>query len=209
MSAPASAAAVFTLSSPTDLSALTVGQDVEIDLSLSGLPFPNNTTDFIFNLNTKILFPTSLFQAIPDPTSTSGLTAVVAPGSVFDNNVQGPLQVANFNAQSSLPAGAAIGNFSESPNVNSGAIGLNGLYYSFMLKAIAPGSGSISFDPSPGANQYAANETGFNFAPLITSGNLSFTISQASVPEPSSLCMLATGAAAIGHRLLVRRRSAV
>ena len=76
MSAPASAAAVFTLSSPADLSALTVGQDVEIDLSLSGLPFPNNTTDFIFNLNTKILFSTSQFQAIPDPTSTSGLTAV-------------------------------------------------------------------------------------------------------------------------------------
>ena len=133
----------------------------------------------------------------------------MAPGSVFDNNVQGPLQVANFNAQSSLTAGAAIGNFSESPNVNSGAIGLNGLYYSFMLKAIAPGSGSISFDPSPGANQYAANETGFNFAPLITNGNLSFTISQAAVPEPSSICMLAIGAAAIGHRLLVRRRSAV
>src|SRR4051794_11364310 len=160
MSAPARAAAVFTLSSPSNLSALTVGQAVEIDLSLSGLPSPNNATDFIFNLNTKILFNSSLFQAIPDPTSSSGLTAAVAPGSVFINNAQGSLQVANFNAQSSLVAGAANGNFSLSPNPNSGAIGLNGLYYSFMLKAIAPGSGAISFDPTPGANQYAANETG-------------------------------------------------
>ena len=50
--------------------------------------------------------------------------------------------------------------------MNSGAIGLNGLYYSFLLKAAAPGSGSIQFDPTQGANQYAANETGFNFAPI-------------------------------------------
>ncbi len=48
LSAPARANVVFTLSSPSDLSALTVGQVVEIDLSLSGLPFPNNQTDFIF-----------------------------------------------------------------------------------------------------------------------------------------------------------------
>jgi hypothetical protein len=216
VSAPARAAAVFTLSSPSDLSALKVGQTFEIDLSLSGLPFPNNQTDFIFNLNTKILFDSSLFQAIPDPTSLSGLTAVVAPGSVFDNSVQGPLQIANFNFQgakpdglpdSSLTSGAATGIFSQYPNTNSGAIGLNGVYYSFMLKAIAPGSGAISFDPTPGANEYAANETGFNYAPLNTNGNLSFRI--ASVPEPSSIFMLAIGVAAIGHRLLARKRAAV
>jgi hypothetical protein len=216
-SAPARATAVFTLSSPSDLSALTVGQEVEIDLSLSGLPFPNNQTDFIFNLNTKILLDSSLFQAVLDPTSLSGLTAVVAPGSVFDNNVQGPLQIANFNFQglkpdglpdSSLTSGAATGIFSQYPNTNSGAIGLNGLYYSFMLKAVAVGTGSISFDPTPGANEYAANETGFNYAPLVTAGNLSFTISPAAVPEPSSICMLAIGVAAMGHRLLARKRTA-
>jgi hypothetical protein len=216
-SSPARAAAVFALSSPSDLSALTVGQVVEIDLSLSGLPFPNNQTDFIFNLNTKILFDSSLFQAVPDPTSLSGLAAAVAPGSVFDNNVQGPLQIANFNYQgvkpdglpdSSLTPGAAIGIFSQFPNTNSGAIGLNGLYYSFMLKAVAAGTGSISFDPTAGANEYAANETGFNYAPLNTNGNLPFAIGQASVPEPSSLCMLAIGVAAIGHRLLARKRKA-
>jgi hypothetical protein len=213
----ARATAVFTLSSPSDLSALTVGQVVEIDLSLSGLPSPNNQTDFIFNLNTKILFDSSLFQAVPDPTSLSGLTAVVAPGSVFDNNVQGPLQIANFNYQgakpdglpdSSLTSGAATGIFSQYPNTNSGAIGLNGLYYSFMLKAVAAGTGSISFDPAAGANEYAANETGFNYAPLVTNGNLSFNIAQAAVPEPSSIALLAIGVATLGYRTHARRNAA-
>jgi hypothetical protein len=213
-SAPARAAVVVTLSSPSNLSALTVGQKVEIDVTLSGLPVGS---DFIFNLNTKVLFSSSLFQAIPDSTSPSGLTAVVAPGSVFNNNVQGPLQIANFNFQgakpdslpdSSLSAGAATGIFSQFPNTNSGAIGLNGLYYSFILQAKAVGSGSISFDSTPGANQYAANDTGFNYAPLPVSGPLSFTISPAAVPEPSSIAMATLGVAIVGGWMLARKRSA-
>ena len=67
MSAPARANVVFTLSSPSDLSALTVGQVFEIDLSLAGLPFPNNQTDFIFNLNTKILFELVPVPGDPGP----------------------------------------------------------------------------------------------------------------------------------------------
>jgi hypothetical protein len=203
---PARADVLFTLSSPSNLSALTVGQKVEIDVSLSGLPSPNNVTDFIFNLNTKILFSSSLFQAIPDPTTASGLTAATTAGSVFFNSVQGPLQVANFQAQSSLAAGSANGNFSESPNPASGAIGLNGLYYSFMLMAKAAGSGSISFDPTPGANQYAANETSFNFAPLPTAGNLSFTITQTAVPEPRSIVLVVLSVAIFGCRNHPRKR---
>ena len=145
-----------------------------------------------------------MFQAIPDPTNSSGLTAVVAPGSVFYNFVDGPLQVANFYAQSSLTSGAALGIFSQSPNTNSGAIGLDGLYYSFTLKAIAAGSGSILFDPTPGANEYAADDTGFNYAPLPNLGPLNFTIS--SVPEPSSIAMLAVGMAVLGFWTNARKR---
>jgi hypothetical protein len=210
MSSAANAGPTVALSSPNDLSHLSVGQTVEIDVTLSGLP----ANDFIFNLNTRVLFPSSLLQAIPDPTSTSGLTAVVAPGSVFDNNVQGPLQIANFNYQgvkpdglpdSSLTSGAATGIFSQFPNTNSGAIGLNGLYYSFLVKAISPGSGNIAFDSTAGANEYAANDTGFNYAPLPTVGPLPFTIS--SVPEPSSIILLAAGVAALGYWTGIRRRS--
>jgi PEP-CTERM motif len=204
MSAQASANPTVTLSSPSNLSDLQVGQTVEIDVTLSGLAVGS---DFIFNFNTKVLFNSSLFQAIPNPGTSSGLTAVVAPGSVFDNNVQGPLQIANFDAQSSLTAGAANGIFSQSPNPASGAIGLNGLYYSFDLKAISAGSGSILFDPTPGANQYAADDTGFNFAPLPNTGPLEVSIS--AVPEPTSIAMLGIGVATLAYWTLARRRAAV
>jgi hypothetical protein len=193
------------LSSPENLSNLNVGEVVTIDVNLKGLP----ANDFIFNLNTKVLFSSSLFQAIPDPTSSSGLTAVVAPGSVFYNFADGPSQVANFDYQSAayggLAAGSANGVFAQSPNTNSGAIGLNGLYYSFTLKAIAAGSGSILFDPTPGANQYAADDTGFNYAPLPNLGSLPITIS--SVPEPSSLVLgVVASLAGLGFTWYRRRR---
>jgi hypothetical protein len=185
--APESRAGTFievTLSSPQDLTHLTVGELVTIDVNLQGIPVGS---DFIFNLNTSVLFPSADFQAVPNPSNTSGLTAVVAPGSVFDNNVQGPLQIDNLYANSSLINGQALGIFAQSPNPSSGAIGLNGLYYSFNLMAVAAGSGSILFNPAAGANEYAADDTGFNYAPLPTGSPLSFSIS--SVPEPSSLSL--------------------
>ena len=74
LSSPAKAGPTVFLSSPEDLTNITVGEVVTIDVSLEGLPVGS---DFIFNLNTKVLFSSSLFQAIPDPTNSSGLTAVV------------------------------------------------------------------------------------------------------------------------------------
>jgi hypothetical protein len=82
-----------------------------------------------------------------------------------------------------LNSGNAIGDFASG---SGPAIGLNGLYYSFTLQASGVGSGTILFDSTPGANQYAADDTGFNFAPLSTGGPLDFSIAPAvtAVPEP-------------------------
>ena len=66
------------------------------------------------------------------------------------------------------------------------------------------GGGTIEFDPS--ATNYAANDTGFNLAPLPTGGPLPFTIGPASVPEPASLS-LGIVASLVGlGRAWVRRR---
>jgi hypothetical protein len=124
------------------------------------------------------------------------------------------LKIANFDYQgvkpdglpdSSLAAGAATGIFSQFPNTNSGAIGLNGLFYSFLLRATSVGSGSIQFDSTPGANEYAANETGFNYAPLRTGGGL--IVNVRSVPEPSSIALIGAGVAILGCLIPVRRRA--
>lgn len=175
---------MVTLSSPQDLTTLSVGAVVTIDVTLEGLPVGS---DFIFNLNTSVLFPSSQFQTVPDNGNPSGLTSGSGGAFAFQFSDQPP----NFYALSSLNAGNAVGIFNDQAPASSEAINENGLYYSFMLKAIARGSGSILFDPTPGANQYAADDTGFNFAPLPTGGPLPFVIS--SVPEPSSLSLAMVG----------------
>ena len=173
-------------SSPVDFTKLTLGQQVTINVNLQGLDVGN---DFIFVLNSRVLFPGSQFMAVPDPSNGSGLT----PGPTF---FFAPSQVSNFNALSSLTAGSANGDFSDSSPNRSFAINENGHYYSFILKAISVGSGSLQFDPSPGANQYADDTNNFGFQPLPTGGPLAFTISAATVPEPSAMVMAATSAVA-------------
>ncbi|MFL5243062.1 MAG: PEP-CTERM sorting domain-containing protein [Gemmataceae bacterium] len=183
---------MVTLSSPNNLSSLSVGDQVEIDVNLQGLP----VNDFIFVLDTKVLFPSSNFLPVPDLSNSSGLT----PGPILS----GPNQAANFNAASSLNTNNAIGDFSDSsPNI-SVAISQNGLYYSFKLQAVSPGSGTIQFDSTADANRYAANDTGFNFAPLPTGGPLAFTINPAAagVPEPASMALATIGVLGLlGYRL--------
>jgi hypothetical protein len=187
--ATATAAIEVTLSSPQDLAHLTVGEQVTIDVNLQGLPVGS---DFIFNLNTSVLFPSNLLQPVPNTTNTSGLTTGFGPGFAFQFANQPP----NFYAASSLTAGSATGIFSDQSPTPSEAINENGLYYSFDLRAIGPGSGTIAFNTAPGSNEYAADDTGFAFAPLLTGGPLSFTIATTAVPEPSTALVAVFGAVA-------------
>src|ERR1700730_17711307 len=114
---------MVSLSSPQNLSTLTVGEQVTIDVTLSGLPVGS---DFIFNLNTSVLFPSSQFQPVPDLSNTSGLTTGFGTGFAFRFADQPP----NFYALSSLSAGNAIGIFNDQAPASSEAINENGLYYS-------------------------------------------------------------------------------
>jgi hypothetical protein len=179
MAPQAVALPIVSLSSPDDLTQLEVGDTVRFDVTLSGLP----TDDFIFVLNTRELFPNSLFAPVPDLTNSSGLT----PGPILSLSSQ----QANFDALSFLGLAGATGNFSDSSPNPSAAISTNGLYYSFTLLATAAGSGVIQFDPA--GTTYAANDTGFNLAPLPFNSPLAFAIG-AVVPEPSVVVMTASGA---------------
>jgi hypothetical protein len=185
---PACAGSLVSLSSASDLSSLQVGDQVQIDVTLSGLESGN----FIFNLLTQILFPSSNFVLV------SGPTASTAAGSAFFADAQ----VANFNANSGpLGGGGVAGNYPDN-TPTSGAIGQNGLFYSFVLQATSAGSGTIGFDPTPNTNRFSGTETGFAFAPLPTGDPLAFTV----VPEPSSAVLALTGLA-IAAGFVRRRRS--
>src|SRR3954447_6791423 len=89
--APAPAAPIVTLSSPNDLTHLTVGSQAEIDVNLQGLP----TGNFIFNLFTQVLFPSAQFQLVSGPTATKAFGSVF-----FGPDVIADPQLANFNANS-------------------------------------------------------------------------------------------------------------
>jgi hypothetical protein len=195
---PAFGSSLVTLSSPDDLTNLTIGQQVTIDVTLQGL----ETNNFIFNLYTQVLFPSTQFQLVSGPTAITGS----AGDSVFfaDN------QVANFQANSgALSGGGGVFGISPDDTANGvGAIGQNGLFYSFTLQAIAAGSDSIQFDLSnPTLNQFSGTETGFAFAPLPTGGPLNFTVNGNAVPEPASVFLLASGVSLclVGRRLRRRR----
>lgn len=167
------------LSSPSDLSNLAVGDQFRVDVQLQGLDVGN---DFVFVLNTQLSFPGALLDPIPDPLNPSGLT----PGPILVTAAQRT----SFNAVSSLTDGTVTGNFSDLSPVPSQAISQNGTYYSFLLRAQAPGSSSIAFT----SGSYASTSSGFNLVPLPTGGPLAFTINGTAIPEPSSLALIVTGA---------------
>ena len=172
LSPAANAAPILTLSSPTDLTTLTIGQNVTINVTLSGLAQGN----LIYQMFSQVLFSPSVFTPVLNPGFTSGLT----PGGILKTGTD----VANFDSASSFNASNAAGNYSDSsPNVGT-AISSNGLFYSFTLHAAATGSGGLSFSPT--ATYYAGTDTGFAFAPLPLLGPLAYNVSTVPTPEPST-----------------------
>ncbi len=178
MVTPTTAAPMLVLSSPSNLSNLSVGDRVRINVSLQDLDVGN---DFVFVLNSRLSFPGSLLEPVPDSSFSSGLT----PGEILVTAAQRN----SFNAVSSLTDGVVTGNFSDSSPTPSQAISQNGVFFSFLLAAQSVGSGTIRFDSA----SIASNSTGFNLAPLPTGGPLAFAINAAPLPEPSSLALSVIG----------------
>jgi hypothetical protein len=191
-------AEIVTLSSPSDLTQLMVGDTVRFDVLLQEVP----TGEFLFVLDTRELFPSNLFAPVSLTPSQPG------PGSVFDTSAQvNSFLVGDQRGPTFLGAGIAQGNFSDFFPTPTRAIDQNGLYYSFTLQAIAAGSGVIAFDPA--GTLYASNLTGFNLAPLAFGEPLAFTITAgtAAVPEASSFAMGGL-VALVGLGVAWRRRRA-
>lgn len=192
----ASAYPILTLSSSTDLANLTVGQEFQVDVRLSGLEVG---TEFIFILNSKVLFDGLLLDPI------GALSATFGGDSVFQVVASVP-QVDRFNAMSSLTDGVATGNFQDFPD--SAAINSNGVYYSFTLKAAGVGSGTIGFDAA-GTTYFSllTNQTNPNSLVAMATGDpLQYNILAAAVPEPSALAMSASGVLLCGAYWLRSRR---
>jgi hypothetical protein len=180
---------IITLSSPSDLSQLTVGQQAQLNVSLQGI----STNEFLFILDTRALFPSNLFAPVSLTSSQPGTE------SVFDTSAQvSSFLVGDQRGPTFIGAGVAQGNFSDAFPTPAQSIDQNGLYHSFTLQAIAAGSGVISFDPAGAL--YASGFTGFNLASLPSGAPLAFAITAgtAAVPEPSSFSMMASAIPLMG-----------
>lgn len=168
LAGPAGADFALTLSSPDNLSNLTVGQHVTFQVSLSGL----GAADTLDSLATDIDFPTGAFTIstitpggiVPDITGFSG---------GFDNK-------------------SASGNYDDLFANSGSPISANGLFFSVTATvAMAGTSGTVSL-----ANQTAFQ--GFNQitpADNTPGGGLAFSISPAAaVPAPPGMFLAGWGA---------------
>jgi hypothetical protein len=185
LATPSQADLLLTLASnPADLSALSVGQTIEIQVSLSGLGDGGNPTQ-LSALTADVSFPVGIFGSplsvteggiVPSPAlsftpvSTSGTA-----GGVFDNIF--------------LPVPGPV-------------IDSTGLFFKFQVTALAAGSGVFSLAPPPGA----FDELGGAIV-VISGSDLPFTVVGGAIPEPSSVLLFALGVCAVGYQ--VRRRQQI
>ncbi len=191
---------LLTLSSPDDLSSLTVGQTTHVDVTLSGLLVGEQ----LVTLTSGVSFDGPLL----------GTPTAIQAGSIVPNPLASPLDFQTVSA-----AGAAHASFLTFSNNASEQIVSNGILYGFDFKAIAPGSGTLQFDPlALIGEQFDATNLNLPILRFIDIGPaLTFTIKAAnggggggggggtSVPLPGGLpamfvWMTGLGAVLIGNR---------
>ena len=156
---------IFNLSSnASDLNNLTVGQNVQVNVYLSGLGDFGNPTE-LSNLNVDVMFSELLFGTptlvsagpiVPDPINTfTGVGNAGVAGAIFDNIFLTPPAV---------------------------TLSSNGLFFSFQVVALATGSGTIIMDPP--ASGFDSNNDPIT---IDSTSSLSYRIVVNTVPEPSTL----------------------
>lgn len=175
----AHAGPILVLSSSSDLSVLTVGDTVTVDIELSGLS-SGDTLEFLAATSD---FNPALFG-----------TPAITPGPVIPD-LSGFLAFGN--------PGTADASYDSLFAVSGAPIASNGTFFSFDVTAQAAGSGAIEFSFVDSIGFDAAG----NFLdPAAAGSGLQFSVSSPAtpIPEPTSLTLLAMGA--IGVPVLARRR---
>ena len=164
------AAPMLSLSSSANLSTLTVGQTTTISVSLSGLTVGQQLQELLGSIS----FSSTLFA---QPTS-------VTPGPILPTTTP-PI----FQTNTTTP-GFVDGLFDTGGLVGTTPITSNGVFFSFTLRAIATGVGSINFDTVDGLFFNPADRFSPIAANVVTGAALPVTIRAAGgggVPLPAGL----------------------
>lgn len=156
----ANAELMLSLSSPDDLANLTVGQDITVNVTLSGLM----ASEELESLGADIPIDDAVFSTPNAPSA----------GPIV------PDAAANFDVFSSADSDLVTGAFFL--DVGTTGIVTNGLFYSFTMMIDASGSGEIALD----GDSTFAELVGGQAASVTTGGPLAYTV---IIPEPATLAI--------------------
>jgi hypothetical protein len=187
-SASSQAAFLLRVTSPDDVNHLTVGQTVTFNVDLSGIT-PGDATTYLSYLAATLQYDNTLLSSFP----------TITPGAIIPD-------ASNFTgtAFTNQADGFYDSVFGFSP---SDPISTNGTFFSFTVKTLGPGNGTISFeadaatfanDPTQ-TNQFNPDTQGLNFHIDNGTGGVTTT------PAPGGLVLVLSGALVGGFGIACRR----
>lgn len=159
---------------------IAVDQIVTFQVLLTGLGDSGNPSE-LSELGVDVAYDSTLFGM---PTVSAG---AIVPDPSIDSFT--PVEIAGS-------AGAVYDTiFSGAMNISA-----DGIFFTFTVKALRAGSGTLGFSPSPSAFD-SSNDP----VTLDSSATYAFSISSQAVPEPSSLVLLSVALCGAASRKVIRR----